>query len=195
MAHPAPGDGFPPAPARRPGRAGGLRRAGEGPGERALQPAHMPLQGRCFDASLGDGPCFWEGEAAACTTPHSSPAVSFQRNPRSRRNLIKHLLCSLISHGTELLMRLGSSLTRCWGSVAPLRRGGVGAGSAKGLLVDAAGTRGPALFPLVQHPPQPLPSTLTGALGVLGVDSLPQVLRAREHWVQILLTKCMALSK
>lgn len=65
-----------------------------------------------------------KGKACTCTTPQSPLAASFQRNLRFRKNLIKHLLCSLILHGMELLMKLGSSLTRCWGSVALLRWGG-----------------------------------------------------------------------
>lgn len=60
---------------------------------------------------------------------------------------------------------------------------GQGEGSAKELLLDATATHEPALFPLVQHPPQPLPNTLTGASGVLGVDCLPQVPQTRQHWV------------
>lgn len=49
----------------------------------------------CFHSSLRD--CFWENRHTHNT--HSPLAVSFQRNPRLKQNLIKHLLRSLILHG------------------------------------------------------------------------------------------------
>lgn len=99
-----------------------------------------------FIPALEIGPVSGKGKAYACTTPCSPLAVSFQRNPGFRKNLITHLLCSLTLHGMEVLMSPGSSRTRCWGSVAPLRRVW-GGGSPTGLLLDDVRTREPALSP------------------------------------------------
>lgn len=139
-------DAFPPALARWPSRAGWGLWAREGWGTVHWSQPRCLCRASVFIPALEIGPVSGKGKAYACTTPCSPLAVSFQRNPGLRKNLITHLLCSLILHGMEVLMSPGSSRTRCWGSVAPLRRVW-GGGSPTGLLLDDARTREPALSP------------------------------------------------
>lgn len=155
----------------------------------------MPSRGKCFYSSLGDWPCFWEGRSRRMhNAPYSPLAVSFQRNPRFRKNLIKHLLHSLIMRGMELLMKPGSSPTVCWGCVC----GGGGVSGSAGTWVGRGALAKGLLWRMLElvSQPSPLQSSihpnpspkLTGASGLLGVDSLPQVLGARRQWIRILLT-------